>query len=109
MTFGPDPNKVITPMVTGTLNLLKATAKHPRVKRFVLTSSCAAAASPKPGIGSVIDEDTWNEEAIREAWAPAPYEAERGFSVYAASKARAEQEAWGWYRETKPGFILNTG
>ncbi|KAK4154690.1 hypothetical protein C8A00DRAFT_42570 [Chaetomidium leptoderma] len=100
---------VIPPMIAGTLNLLIAAARQPDVKRVVITSSCAAAASPKPGVWRTIDTDTWNDEASRDAWAPPPYEAERGFAVYAASKKEMEKEAWTWYREHNPHFVLNTG
>ena len=109
MTMGPDPHKVITPTITATLNLLQAASKYPGVKRFVLTSSCAAAANPTPGVGRKIDGNTWNEEAVEQAWAPPPYEPSRGFPVYAASKMQSEQEAWKWYGENKPGFVLNAG
>lgn len=109
MTMDPDPNKVITPMVAGTLSLLNAAAKQPSVKRFVLTSSCAAAAAAEPGVAKIIDENTWNDGASREAWAPPPYGPERGFAVYAASKMEVEKVAWRWYIEHKPGFVFNTG
>ncbi|SPO02021.1 related to flavonol reductase/cinnamoyl-CoA reductase [Cephalotrichum gorgonifer] len=105
MTFGPDPNLVITPTVASTLNILRAAAEHASVKRVVLTSSCASAASP--GLVRAIEVDSWNDEAISQAWAPPPYEPSRGFSVYAASKAQSEKEAWKWYEESKPGFVLN--
>ncbi|KAH6844743.1 hypothetical protein B0I37DRAFT_312183 [Chaetomium sp. MPI-CAGE-AT-0009] len=108
MTMDPDPNKVITPMVAGTLNLLNAAARQPSVKRFVLTSSCAAAASVKPGVAQTIDTNTWNDEVSREAWAPPPYGPERSFAVYAASKMEMEREAWKWHNEHKPQFVLNT-
>ncbi|KAK4112871.1 NAD(P)-binding protein [Canariomyces notabilis] len=109
ITMNPDPNQVITPMVAGTLNLLNAAAKQPAVKRFVLTSSCTSAASQKPGVGLTIDEKTWNDDVTREAWAPPPYAAERGFAVYSASKMEMERESWKWHEEHKPHFVLNTG
>jgi nucleoside-diphosphate-sugar epimerase len=109
MTMDPDPNKVITPMVAGTLGLLNAAAKQPSVKRFVLTSSCAAAATAEPGVAKTIDENTWNDAATREAWAPPPYGPERSFAVYAASKMQMEKEAWKWHAEHKSSFVLNTG
>ncbi|KAG7287639.1 hypothetical protein NEMBOFW57_007152 [Staphylotrichum longicolle] len=108
MTMDPDPNKVVTPMVAGTLNLLNAAAKQSTVKRFVLTSSCTAAASQKQGVGLTIDADSWNDEVVREAWAPPPYGEERGFVVYSASKTEVEREAWNWHKEHKPHFVLNT-
>jgi nucleoside-diphosphate-sugar epimerase len=109
MTMDPNPNKVITPMISGVLNMLNAAAKQPSVKRFVLTSSCTSAASQKPGVGQTIDTNTWNDEVSREAWAPPPYDPERGFTVYAASKMETEREAWRWHAEHKPHFVLNTG
>ncbi|KAK4233776.1 hypothetical protein C8A03DRAFT_47757 [Achaetomium macrosporum] len=105
-TMHPDPEKVITPMIRGVLNMLNAAAKQPSVKRFVLTSSCTAAASP--GGAQTVDTNTWNEEVSRAAWAPPPYGADRGFAVYAASKMEVEKEAWKWYGENKPQFVLNT-
>lgn len=107
MSFRPDPNQVIPPMIAGTLNLLNAAESHADVHRFVLTSSCAAAASP--GVARTIDGDTWNKDACEAAWAPPPYDPERGFAVYAASKMESEWEAWKWYAEKKPSFTLNSG
>ncbi|KAM6529201.1 hypothetical protein FALCPG4_007347 [Fusarium falciforme] len=108
MTFGSDPNEVIPPIVAMGLNLLRSAAKNGEINRFVFTSSCAAATSPKPGNWPKISSDTWNEETIVEAWAEPPYLPDRGFSVYAASKAQAEKEMWKWYHENKPCFVLNT-
>ncbi|KAM5346115.1 hypothetical protein ACJ41O_009120 [Fusarium nematophilum] len=107
MTYGCDPNEVIPPVVAMGLNLLRSAAKSGDVRRFVLTSSCAAATSPRRGNWPTISSDTWNEEAIAEAWAEPPYLPDRGFAVYAASKAQAENEMWKWYRENKPRFVLN--
>ncbi|EAQ92052.1 hypothetical protein CHGG_00287 [Chaetomium globosum CBS 148.51] len=103
-----DPNTVITPMVAGTLGLLNAAAGEPSVKRFVLTSSCAAAATAKPGVAQTIDTNTWNDEASLEAWGPPPYGPERSFAVYATSKMQMEKEAWKWHANRKPHFVLNT-
>ena len=108
MSYGPDPNAVITPTVAIGLNIFNAAAKTPSVKRFVFTSSCASAVSPNPASYPAVTSNTWNDEAIRQAWAPAPYEASRGFSVYAASKAQTEKALWDAYNE-RPGFIFNTG
>ncbi|KAH7116577.1 hypothetical protein B0J13DRAFT_459371 [Dactylonectria estremocensis] len=108
MTFDSDPDQVIPPTVAMGLNLLRSAAQNRDIRRFVYTSSCAAATTPKPGNWPRISSDTWNEEAIEEAWAPPPYLADRGFTVYAASKAQAERDLWKWYHENKPGFVLNT-
>jgi len=103
-----DPNEGIPTVVDGTLNALKAAAGEPSIKRVVLTSSSTAAASPKPNVEFVIDENTWNEETIKAAWAPPPYEGEqRKLDVYSASKTQGEQAAWKWVKENKPGFVLD--
>lgn len=109
MSFGPDPNAVIPVTVATTLAVFRAAAQNPGVKRFVLTSSCAATTSPKVGRYPTITSQSWNDEAIQEAWAEPPYNPERGFTVYAASKTLAEKEAWSWMENTSPAFVLNTG
>lgn len=109
MSYGADPNAVITPTIATGLQIFKAAVKAPSVKRFVFTSSCAAAAMPGSAPYPTITSDTWNEEAIRQAWAPAPYESSRGFAVYAASKAQTEKALWDAYRESSGGLIFNTG
>jgi nucleoside-diphosphate-sugar epimerase len=104
-----DPNEGIPLVVEGTLNALRAAAKEPSVKRVVLTSSSTAAASPQPNKVFTIDENTWNEDAIRAAWAPPPYEGlQRRLDVYSASKTQGEQAAWKFVESERPGFILNT-
>lgn len=77
------------------------------MKRFVLTSSSAAALIPKPNDPAKVTTETWNEETVRYAYRDPPYEPERGYPVYAASKTLSEQEAWKFMREKKPGFVLN--
>lgn len=103
-----DPNEGVPIVANGTLNALKAAAKEPSVKRVVLTSSTAAA-SPQPNKEFVIDENTWNETAVKAAWAPPPYEGlQRRLDVYSASKTQGEQGAWKFMKDESPGFVLNT-
>jgi len=103
-----DPNEAVPVVVDGTLNALKAAAKEPSVKRAVLTSSSTAAASPQPNKVFVINENTWNVDAVKAAWAPPPYEGlQRRLDVYSASKTQGEQAAWKFMREENPGFVLN--
>jgi nucleoside-diphosphate-sugar epimerase len=104
-----DPNEGIPTVVDGTLNALKAASNESSIKRFVLTSSSTAAISPIPNKVFSADETTWNEEAVKAAWAPPPYEGEqRKLDVYSASKTQGEQAAWKFIKEKKPGFVLNT-
>ncbi|MCJ1447778.1 MAG: hypothetical protein MMC23_008289 [Stictis urceolatum] len=109
MSFGPDPNKVITPLIKSIRNILEAAdSKGPSIKRFVLTSSNQAALNRTFGKEFMIDGSTWNEEAIERAWRPPPYEEERGWDVYSALKTQTEQELWKFGRENSPNFVLNS-
>lgn len=104
-----DPNEGVPVVVNGILNVLRAAMKEPSIKRVVLTSSSTAAASPQPNKEFVIDADTWNEAAVKAAWAPPPYEGlQRRLDVYSTSKTQAEQAAWEFMRTEKPSFSLNT-
>jgi len=112
MSFDADPNKVIPPSIAGALNALKSAYAEPSVKRFVLTSSSTAAIIPVKGQGRVvITHDSWNEKAIKEAWADPPYDAARGLWTYGASKTQAEQEVWKYHKENRhkrPDLVVNT-
>jgi nucleoside-diphosphate-sugar epimerase len=108
LTFRPDPNQVITPMVKGVRNLLETASKEKSVKRFVFTSSNRAALNPIPGKKASVHANLWNDSAIESAWRPPPYEADRIWDVYAALKAQVEQEVWRFAKEENPKFVVNT-
>lgn len=103
-----DPNEVIPPTIAAATNLMHSAAKVSTIKRVVYTSSSTALTMPKPNQKIHVDTSTWNEEAIKAAWAPAPYEKERGYTVYGASKTLAEQKCWEFVKKENPGFTLNT-
>lgn len=44
---------------------------------------------------------------MRDAWAPPPYNADRAFMVYAASKTETERAVWKSVEERKPHFVVN--
>ncbi|KAJ2991089.1 hypothetical protein NUW58_g2649 [Xylaria curta] len=112
MTLDHDPTKVIPGAIEFALNALKATYAEPSAKRFVFCSSSTAAVLAtleKPGI--VVTEETWNEDAVKKAWADPPYTSERGHAVYSASKVLAEQAIWKYYDEhlnERPDIVVNT-
>ena len=108
VTSDPDPNKVVSPVVAGAVNIAAAAPKEPSVKRFVYTSSSTAITFPKPGIAFDLTVDQWNNEDIEAAWKPPPYEPDRAWAVYGASKTQAEQKLWEFYKESKPNFVLST-
>lgn len=106
-TFSADPNKVIKPTVNGVLSILKSAAKESSVKRFVLTSSSTAALLPKLNKEFTVSRDDWNQEALDIAYAPPPYNQDRAFPVYAASKTEGEKALWKFVKEEKPSFVAN--
>ncbi|KAH7050297.1 aldehyde reductase II [Macrophomina phaseolina] len=111
--LSPDAGAVIPVVVAGAVNALEAARKEGSVKAFVYTSSSTAAYSPVPGEVGVVGSETWNESAVRQAWAPKPWEEGRTAKVYAASKCEAERAVWRWVeerereREDGVGFRVN--
>lgn len=81
----------------------------------MLTSSSAAAVAIPNGSESgpeIVTEETWNEDAVKAAWAQPPYGPERSIDVYQASKMQAEQEVWKFHKENqekRPDLTVNTG
>ncbi|KAK9896078.1 NAD(P)-binding protein [Cystobasidium minutum MCA 4210] len=107
VSFRPDPNLVVPVAVKSTQSALASAATEPGLKAFVLTSSSAAASSVHNNTHYHISKESWNDEAVKAAWAPAPYEPERGPVVYAASKTEGEKAAWEWVKEHNPHFNFN--
>ncbi|KAH8627104.1 hypothetical protein IG631_19122 [Alternaria alternata] len=70
LTFDPNPDNVIPGVVTAAIGAMKAATKEPTVKRFIFTSSSAAVVSPFACKDAVLDEHTWNERAVEEAYKP---------------------------------------
>lgn len=106
--YNPDPNVMVPAAIAMTMAALRAAARVPSVKRFVLTSSLSAALLAEPDVRGTITADTWNDRSVEAAFQPPPYEAERFLQAYGASKTLSEREAWKFVREEKPGFVLNS-
>jgi nucleoside-diphosphate-sugar epimerase len=107
MTFGADPNKIVTPVVAGVRSILRSASRVSSVKRFVLTSSSCAVLLPSLDAPLSVDKGTWNHACIKAAWAPPPYTPDRVTAVYAASKAEGELALWEFMRTEKPQFVAN--
>lgn len=107
-TWDANPNNVIPQTATGALNALRAASNEPSVRRFVYTSSSVAAILPTPGVEFDVDSTSWNDTALKLAWAPPPYEQSRGPITYMASKVEAEKAVWKFVEEKKPDLIVNT-
>ncbi|QIX01489.1 hypothetical protein AMS68_007006 [Peltaster fructicola] len=105
VSFGVDPNVVVTGTVNAMNSILTAAAKESTVKRFVYTSSVIAAAHQGGEVleKRVINDQSWNTNDVELAWAPNP----SSISVYAASKVESEKALWKFAQEHK-GFEVNT-
>lgn len=112
VTFDPDAEKVIPGIVSSLIDLLRAAAAEPSVKRFVHCSSIATLYHVGTRTDNVvtINQASWNEEAVQKAYSPPPPGGadEQGFVVYQASKVLAEKAAWKLMEEEKPCFVFNT-
>lgn len=111
MSFVNEADKVIPITVAGAVNALKAAYAEPSVKRFVLTSSSAAAVGILES-GTTVTEKSYNLKAVERAWSGPPYEPERPVIVYEASKTEAELAVWKFHNENRskrPDLVLNAG
>lgn len=109
VSFGLDPAAVIGRAVKFIETILAVVKRHDSVKSFVLTSSSSAVIIPKSNQAGVrVDENTWNDEAVKAAWDPQTPEEGKGYAIYAASKTESERAAWKWVEKNKPGFAFNT-
>lgn len=107
VNFSPDPNEVVPQTVAGATSILHAALKEPSVKAFVYTGSISSAAIYDSEKSVHVERDTWNEEALKLAWAPPPYDSSRAFFVYNASKTEAEMAVWKFHAEKNPHFSVN--
>ena len=85
--------EMVDPAVNGTLDVLRACANAPSVKRVVLTSSLAAI-TDQPNDQHVFTETDWNSKSSLSR------------NPYFYSKALAEQAAWSFMREHARDFDL---
>ncbi|WQF85189.1 Putative NAD-dependent epimerase/dehydratase, NAD(P)-binding domain superfamily [Colletotrichum destructivum] len=108
-SLSPDPTHSVPQNVSATLSVLRSAARSPTIRRFVYTSSSGAAAMPRPGVPYTVDPGTYNHQAVEIAYSrKGPGGMAGGYIAYSAAKTKAELELWRWYREEKPGFVLNS-
>ncbi|KAI0969331.1 hypothetical protein F4678DRAFT_463592 [Xylaria arbuscula] len=101
--WSSDPEEVVKPAVSSVVSIMTSALKEPAVKRFVYTSSSAAATLPKPNQIFTIDKDLWNTDVDI-------YTKEKGdpLMVYCASKVQAERAVWVFVKEHHPSYVVNT-
>jgi nucleoside-diphosphate-sugar epimerase len=108
MSFDKDPAKVIPATVNATLSILNSCLLVPSIKSFVYTSSSSAVSMPKPNVVFTVDPNTWNDEVVKAAWKPEPWEEGHQYTVYAAGKTEAEKALWKFRDEKSPHFKINS-
>lgn len=101
------PDDFIKPAVAGTVSVLKAASKEPKVQRIVVTSSYASILENKEPLGShTFTEADWNQQSIDEVNAKG-VDAWR-MHWYRASKTLAERAAWDYVADNNCTFDLAT-
>ncbi|KAJ5371652.1 NAD-dependent epimerase/dehydratase [Penicillium concentricum] len=109
VSFSSNPEEVVPWVLRAVRNVLEAASRHCDIQRVVMTSSSITTVFPEPNKeGIVVREDSWNDEAIKQAYNPDAPEYMKGFFTYAASKTEGEKAAWKWMGENKPDFQFNT-
>lgn len=112
VTFGVDADKVITPAVELAKAALEASAGTPSIKRFVQTSSSAAAVKSEVPAGTPYDlaVDNFNEYAVQQAYRPdGAKDPAQPFWVYMASKVQQEKAIWKWREDKRKQGVLGFG
>ncbi|KAF8201185.1 hypothetical protein K438DRAFT_1582283 [Mycena galopus ATCC 62051] len=108
-SFSPSYDVVVGGVVDSTLGLMKAAAKVPSVKSFVLTSSRIAIFAPdyeQPDISPKLNE--WGDHFVTMAKAAADDHPTKSVLVYAASKVEGEHAAWEYHKSARPSYTFNT-
>lgn len=108
ISWQPDPNIVVNGSVSLLTAGLQSAAKEPGLKRFVYTSSAAAAMQMRFNEEYDLTQASWNTTSVKAAWEPPPYTPDRGFHVYAASKVACEETLREFIAKEKPQFSANT-
>ncbi|KAM0339654.1 hypothetical protein ACHAPU_010836 [Fusarium lateritium] len=106
--MSPDPTVAFPSAVEVSLNVCRSAAKEPSVQRFVLASGLWTSVWPKPGDDSAITQDTWNEDIVKAAKAPPPYELSRMLAVYLAARVDAEKAVWKFVEDEKLPWVVNS-
>ncbi|KDR70025.1 hypothetical protein GALMADRAFT_255392 [Galerina marginata CBS 339.88] len=102
-----DPEDFIRPAVQGTVGMLNSALKNGnKVKRVVITSSCASVMAP-PDKPTVFSERDWNITSPKEVEAQGNKCAP--MTIYRASKVLAEKGAWDFYEKHKTEVRWDVG
>ncbi|KAF4456667.1 hypothetical protein F53441_1223 [Fusarium austroafricanum] len=105
--YSPDPNIAFPSAIEAALTVCRSAAKEPSVKRFVLAAGLWSAVWPKPGETTTITQDTWNEDLVKMANAPPPYDLSRMLITYLAARVEAEKAVWKFVKDENLPWEVN--
>ncbi|KAF4339729.1 NADPH-dependent aldehyde reductase [Fusarium beomiforme] len=106
--YTPDPNVGFASALEAALTVCRSAAKEPSIKRFVLAAGLWTIVWPKPGETKSITQDTWNDDLVKAAQAPPPYELSRILPVYLGARVEAEKAVWKFVKDEKLPWELNS-
>ncbi|CEL00426.1 hypothetical protein ASPCAL00028 [Aspergillus calidoustus] len=98
-TIADDPQELIRPAVKGVTGILESARDHEtRIRRIVITSSCAAILDTSE-VKMVVSEQDWNDQRVQECETLG--RSASGLSKYSASKTLTERAAWEFVEANK--------
>ncbi|KAF7377594.1 Aldehyde reductase 2 [Mycena sanguinolenta] len=107
-SFSTTYEVVVGGVVQSTLVLMKAAAKVPSVKSFVLTSSRIAVFAPSYEDGDISPKlEQWGDHFVTMAKQVPEDDPMKSVFVYAASKVEGEHAAWDYYNSARPSYAFN--
>ncbi|KAF9769133.1 hypothetical protein IL306_013495 [Fusarium sp. DS 682] len=106
--YTPDPNVGFASAIESALTVCRSAAKEPSIKRFVVASGLWSAVWPKPGETKSITQDTWNDDLVKVAQAPPPYELSRILPVCLGARVESEKAVWKFVKDEKLPWEVNS-
>ncbi|KAF5552642.1 NADPH-dependent aldehyde reductase [Fusarium mexicanum] len=104
----PDPSVGFASAIEAALTVCRSAAKEASVKRFVVAAGLWSSVWPKPGETKTVGQDTWNDDLVKLAQAPPPYELSRILPVYLAARVEAEKAVWKFAKEENVPWEVNS-
>ncbi|CAG7562036.1 unnamed protein product [Fusarium equiseti] len=104
----PDPNVAFQSAEEAALSVCRSAAKQPSIKRFTLAAGLWTSVWCKPGETRTINQQTWNDDLVKLAKSPPPYELSRMLAVYLAARVEAEKAVWNFVKNENLPWEVNT-
>ncbi|KAF5973505.1 NADPH-dependent aldehyde reductase [Fusarium bulbicola] len=105
--YTPDPNVGFASAIEAALTVCRSAAKEASVKRFVMAGGLWSSVWPKPGETKTVGRDTWNDDLVKAAQAPPPYELSRILPVYLGARVEAEKALWKFAKDENVPWEVN--